>query len=176
VAPLHCLRNSAERTVAVLGAHHYLDRAVFVGFDWPGLIHAKKIAPDAKFWFTTMPKSWFADGSPPPEDDPPSEPALQVLRYWAREGNSPWAAGFDAAQVRRLDPSRQLLLRGGDGWFPMWVDATDDAISEAHAPRSSRLGCGRSTIRLGCARSPEQGIDAICTDRPDVMMGIIGGG
>ena len=164
----------AERTVAVLGAHHYLDRAVFVGFDWPGLIHAKKIAPDANCWFTTMPKSWFADGSPPPEDDPPSEPALQVLRYWAREGISPWAAGFDAAKYGGSILAA-IAAAGGDGWFPMWVDATHDAVSEAHA-LALKVGVWTVNDPARMRTLAEQGIDAICTDRPDVMMGIIGGG
>ena len=75
----------AERAIAVLKAHRYLDRAIFVGFDWLGLLHTKKIAPEAVCWFTTLPQSWFRDGMPPPEDDPPAGPALQMLRYWARE-------------------------------------------------------------------------------------------
>ena len=38
----------AEASVKVLKAADYLDRTIFVGFDWPGLLHAKKIAPQAQ--------------------------------------------------------------------------------------------------------------------------------
>ena len=43
-----------EATVAVLRKANYLDRTIFVGFDWAGLLHAKKIVPGAECWFTTM--------------------------------------------------------------------------------------------------------------------------
>src|SRR5665213_2887773 len=86
----------AEATVAVLRAQNYLHRTIFVGFDWPGLLHAKKLSPQTRCWFTTLAQSWFEEGTPPPEDDPPAEPALQMLRHWAKTGTSPWAGGYDA--------------------------------------------------------------------------------
>ncbi len=95
-----------DATVDVLRAANYLDRTIFVGFDWPALLHAKKIAPEAPCWFTTLAQSWFRAGTPPPEDDPPSEPALQMLRYWAATGTSPWAGGVRRGEPRRLDPPR----------------------------------------------------------------------
>src|SRR6185312_15727392 len=88
----------AEASVAVLKRENYLDRTIFVGFDWPALLRAKKIAPDTPCWFTTLAQSWFREGTPPPEDDPPAEPALQMLRYWAASGTSPWAGGYDAVK------------------------------------------------------------------------------
>jgi glycerophosphoryl diester phosphodiesterase len=80
-------RALAEAAVKVLDG--YLDRTAFVGFDWPGLLHVKKIVPQAQCWFTTLAASWFRDGVPPPQDDPPSEAALMMLRYWAASGTSP---------------------------------------------------------------------------------------
>src|SRR5262249_49412539 len=44
----------AEGTVAVLRQADYLERTIFVGFDWSALIHAKTLAPQARCWFTTM--------------------------------------------------------------------------------------------------------------------------
>src|SRR5436190_6076763 len=85
----------ADASVAVLKQHGYLDRAIFVGFDWPGLLHVKKIS-DAKCWFTTLNESWFAEGDVAREDEPPPEPMLNMLRHWAKTGTSPWAGGFDA--------------------------------------------------------------------------------
>ncbi|MGC9954604.1 MAG: glycerophosphodiester phosphodiesterase family protein [Rhizomicrobium sp.] len=157
----------AERAVAVLKANDYLDRAIFIGFDWPGLLHVKKIAPEAQCWFSTLPQSWFGEGAPPPEDDPPPEPALQILRTWAREGSSPWAAGHDAIKhggsiIAAIDAA------GGDGWFPAWSDATGEAVREA---RGFGLKVGAWTVddpaqmRALLAR----GLNAICTDRPDLL-------
>jgi Glycerophosphoryl diester phosphodiesterase len=163
----------AEKTIAVLREQRYLDRTVFVGFDWAALMAAKKLAPETECWFTTMPQSWFEPGTPPPESDPPSEPALQMLRYWAREGVSPWAAGFDAV---KYDGSilKAIKAAGGDGWDPMWVDITPENVSAAR-----ELGLKLATwtvndpaemVRLaGC------GLDAIYTDRPDLLMATLVG-
>jgi glycerophosphoryl diester phosphodiesterase len=41
----------ADETLAVMES--YLDRAVFVGFDWRGLQHIKESEPGARCWFTT---------------------------------------------------------------------------------------------------------------------------
>src|ERR1041385_3451827 len=70
----------AEATLRVLRAHGYLECTVLVGFDWPGLLHAKQLEPGIECWFTTQPQSWFGDSPPPPEDDPPGEAALQMLQ------------------------------------------------------------------------------------------------
>src|SRR5262249_7608423 len=43
----------AEAVIAELGAKHFTDDAVLVGFDWRALIHAKKLAPKLACWFTT---------------------------------------------------------------------------------------------------------------------------
>ena len=41
----------ADETLAVMES--YLDRTIFVGFDWRGLSHIKHMAPGARCWFTT---------------------------------------------------------------------------------------------------------------------------
>ena len=43
----------AEAVVAELRAAKFVERAVIVGFDWAGLIHAKKLAPDLSCWLST---------------------------------------------------------------------------------------------------------------------------
>ncbi|MDE1939968.1 MAG: hypothetical protein KGI68_13185 [Alphaproteobacteria bacterium] len=157
----------AERTIEVLAARDYLAHTVFVGFDWVGLLHAKKIAPDAQCWFTTLPQSWFREGTPPPEDDPPGEAALQMLRHWAREGVSPWAGGYDAIRYGG-SIIRAIKAAGGDGWFPMWRDATDEAVRSA---REFGLKVGAWTVndRVQMQALSTRGLDAICTDRPDLL-------
>lgn len=158
----------AAKTVAVLKEHHYLDRTVFVGFDWAALIEAKKLAPETECWFTSLPLSWFEPGTPPPESDPPSDVALQMLRYWAHEGISPWAAGFDAVR-HGGSLIRAIKAAGGDGWDPMWVDITEANVGEA---RDLGLKLATWTVNDPATMTRLSGffLDAIYTDRPDLLM------
>ena len=155
----------ADATVGVLG--DYLDRTVFVGFDWPGLLRAKEIAPPAACWFTTLAASWFRDGTPPPEDDPPAEAALSMLRYWAANGTSPWAGGFDALKhggsIRRA-----IKAAGGEGWFPTFTDMDAATVAEARA-LGLKLGAWTVDDPAEMRRLIALGLDAICTDRPDLL-------
>jgi glycerophosphoryl diester phosphodiesterase len=157
----------AEASVAVLKAANYLDRTIFVGFDWPALLHARKIAPQTPCWFTTLAQSWFREGTPPPEDDPPSEPALQMLRYWAASGTSPWAGGFDAI---RHDGSilRAIKAAGGAGWFPTYTDIDARSVAEARA-LGLKVGAWTVDDPAAMQRLAALGLDAICTDRPDLL-------
>jgi glycerophosphoryl diester phosphodiesterase len=160
----------AEKTLSVLRDADYVQNTIFVGFDWRGLVRIKALEPSAQCWFTTLAQSWFRDGEPPAEDEPPASPALQMLRHWANTGTSPWAAGFDAV---KFDGSilKAIKAAGGDGWFPYWRDATPATIAEAH-----RLG-----LKVGAwtVDDPSEmqtltaaGIDAICTDRTDLIMAL----
>lgn len=157
----------AEATLAVLKRHDFLAHAILIGFDWPGLLHAKKIAPEIECWFTTLPQSWLRDGAPPAEDNPPPPSHLAVLRHWAATGTSPWAAGYDAVNYGG-SILKAISAAGGDGWFPFYRDATAEAVAEA---RALGLKAGAWTVddaadmRALAARS----LDAICTDRPDVL-------
>jgi len=161
----------AEATIDVLTRGDYLDRAILVGFDWPGLLHAKKRAPGVQCWFTTLAQSWFRDGAPPKEDDPPAEAALMALRHWASTGTSPWAGGFDAV---KYDGSilKAIKAAGGDGWFPMYRDATPEAIAQA---RALELKVGAWTIDdpADMRAAVTNGLDAICTDRPDLLAAVM---
>ncbi|HEY5048693.1 MAG TPA: glycerophosphodiester phosphodiesterase family protein [Rhizomicrobium sp.] len=122
----------ADKTLSVLTECDFLDRSVFVGFDWRALLRIKQRAPQAQCWFTTMSQSCDA----------------------VKFGGSILEA---------------IKAAGGDGWFACWRDATPEAIAAAH-----RLGlkAGAWTVndpdemrRLAALR-----IDAICTDRLDLIM------
>jgi glycerophosphoryl diester phosphodiesterase len=158
----------AEATLDVLRKTDFLAGAVLVGFDWPGLLHAKTIEPRIACWFTTLAQSWFRDGTPPPEDDPPAAPALQMLRHWAATGTSPWAGGYDA--VRHGGSILQAIKdAGGEGWFPFWRDADTAMQDEA---RRLGLKVGAWTVNEAADMRALSSLDAICTDRPDVLKGI----
>ena len=152
----------AEATVAVLRKANYLDRTIFVGFDWSGLIHAKKIAPATPCWFTTMELDFLR--SPPKEGE---RPQVQALRHWNDTGTSPWAAGFDPSKYGG-SIQRAIKAAGGDGWFPYFPDATSEAVAEA---KSLGLKVGAWTVNepADMRRLIDLKLDGLCTDRPDLL-------
>ena len=107
-------------------------------------------------------------GDPPPEDHPPPQPVLQALRHWARTGTSPWAAGFDAIHHGDSIPEA-IKAAGGDGWFPYAADATAEAIAQAH-DLGLQVGAWSINDPAQMRALVTHGIDAICTDRPDLML------
>ena len=161
----------ADATIDVLKRANYLDRTVFVGFDWPALLRVKQTQPQTECWFTTIAQSWFRPGQPPVEDDPPSEPALKMLRHWAEQGSSPWSGGYDAV---RYGGSIVKAIReaGGDGWFPMHRDAIPQKVSEARA-LGLKVGAWTVNEPSEMRRFIDLGLDAICTDRPDLLADVI---
>jgi glycerophosphoryl diester phosphodiesterase len=152
----------SQATVEVLRNAGYLDRTIFVGFDWAGLLHAKKLAPNVECWFTTMELDFLRD--PPKKDDPPLK---TLLRHWAETGTSPWAAGFDP---RNYGGSIQKAIRaaGGDGWFPYFPDATAEAVAEAKA-LGLKVGAWTVNEPSDMRTLIALVLDGICTDRPDLM-------
>ena len=160
----------AEKTVALLRDADFVDRTVLVGFDWRGLLRAKALEPKMSCWFTTLAQSWFRDGDPPPQDDPPAQPALQMLRHWAGTGTSPWAAGFDAINFGG-SILEAINAAGGDGWFPYFPDATVEAIDLAHR-LGLKVGAWTVDAESDMRALGARGIDAICTDRSDLIMSL----
>jgi glycerophosphoryl diester phosphodiesterase len=158
----------ADKTLEVVRGAGFLDRAIFVGFDWRGLVRIKALEPSAQCWFTTLAQSWFREEEPPAEDEPPAAPALQMLRHWAKTGSSPWAAGFDALKCGG-SILQAIKAAGGDGWFPYWRDATGDAIADAHG-LGLKVGAWTVDDAADMRALISSGIDAICTDRTDLIM------
>lgn len=153
----------ATAAAAVLKRADYFNRTIFVGFDWAGLIAAKELAPAAQCWFTTMELDFIR---PPAKDG--DTPQTAALRHWNEAGTSPWAAGFDPS---KHDGSIQKAIKaaGGDGWFPWYRDATDEAVHEA---KSLGLKVGAWTVNDPADMKAliARGLDGICTDRPDLLM------
>jgi glycerophosphoryl diester phosphodiesterase len=149
----------SEATVAVLRKAGYFDRTIFVGFDWAGLIHAKKLAPETRCWFTTAELDFLG-----PEKDG-ERPAVKVMRHWNETKTSPWAAGFDPS---RYDNSiaRAVKAAGGDGWFPYYPDATPERVAEA---KSLGLKVGAWTVNDPADMRRLIALDGLCTDRPDLL-------
>lgn len=158
----------AVKAYAILEEKDFLDRTVFVGFDWRGLLCIKALDARAQCWFTTLAGSWFGEGEPPAEDDPPSHAALAMLRHWAKTGTSPWAAGFDAVN-HGGSIFNAIKAAGGDGWFPFHRDATAASIAAAHA-LGLKVGAWTVDAVAEMRTLTGAGIDAICSDRADLLV------
>lgn len=158
----------ADATVAVLKSCDYIAQSAIIGFDWRGLLRAKAREPSLECWFSTYPQSWFGDGEPPHDHEPPSQAALALLRSWFREGDAPWTAGFDPARYGG-SVFAALKAAGADGWFPHFSDATEPAINEAHAC-NLKVGVWTVNDPALMRRLSARGVDAICTDRPDLAV------
>jgi glycerophosphoryl diester phosphodiesterase len=160
----------ADATVAVLRSSDYIGGSAIIGFDWRGLLRAKELEPSLDCWFSTYPQSWFENGESPHDHEPPARAALALLREWQRDGNAPWAAGFDPV---RYSGSLVAALHaaGADGWFPHFSDATHSAIREMHA-RGLKVGAWTVDDPLLMRTLAARGIDAICTDRPDLAVAL----
>jgi glycerophosphoryl diester phosphodiesterase len=103
----------------------FLERAVFVGFDWRALARVLARAPGAQCWFTTH--RLYGDAR----------------------------AKIDA-----------VAAAGGQGWFPHYGDASPENV--AHA-RASGLKVGAWTVNDPADMRRLMDLDAICTDRPDLL-------
>ncbi len=140
----------AGAVIAEVRAADATDNAVLVGFDWPALIHAHKIAPEVPCWFTTQTHSHLR-----------SRPGT----------DAPWAGGFDPFKFNGSVPEA-IKAAGGQGWMCPRADATRQAVHEAH-----RLGL---KIAVWTVNDPaemralkELEVDAIVTDRPDRLAQIL---
>lgn len=86
----------AEEALATMES--YLDRTIFVGFDWRGLSHVKELAPKARCWFTTD----RLEGDVKP-----------VLDLIAEAGADGWFADYRNVTEENLVHARKLGLKVG---------------------------------------------------------------
>jgi glycerophosphoryl diester phosphodiesterase len=118
----------ADETLSVVEG--YLDRIIFVGFDWGGLKRIQELSAEARCWFTTD----------------------------RLKGDlKPILAGIANAKA--------------DGWFAEQTNATPENIAYA---RSIGLKTGAWTVNdpAEMKKLLALDIDAICTDRPDLLQAL----
>ena len=85
----------AEAALAGLRSAKHLDHAVLVGFDWRGLIHAKRLEPDLRCWFSTPPRARVKADS------------------IKQTGGDGWFSSLDRANARNVKEARALGLGYG---------------------------------------------------------------
>jgi glycerophosphoryl diester phosphodiesterase len=187
----------AEAVIGLLREEDFIDRAVLVAFDWNGLIHAKRLAPEIETRFTTLAQSWFRldlDGLswikdsqqqristveitvanarwlPPPRDHgAPPPPILDQMRRLVLERKAPWEAGHSSF-LRPI--AKAVREAGGNGWFPFYRDVDPQTAASA-----LELGL---TLAAWTVDDPDEmrrlidlGCDALCTDRPDRLRRVL---
>lgn len=132
-----------EAALATLKEKNFLNRAVVVGFDWLALKHALKLEPNLECWFTTL---------------PPNERKGGLLF---------WLAGL---VVQKFDDSipKAIKAAGGRGWFPHYLDATPEAVRQAHE-LGLKLGVWTVDNPATMCAKRDARVDAICTNRPDIL-------
>ncbi len=94
-----------------------------------------------------------------------------MLRYWATSGTSPWAGGHDAVKYGN-SIQRAIKAAGGDGWFPPFGDIDPRSVAEARG-LGLKLGAWTVDEPADMRRLIALGLDAICTDRPDLFRDIV---
>ena len=137
----------ARAVVGVLRAEGMLDRADLQSFDWRILHEARKLAPGLSTVCLTAEQRWHDN----------------VLR--GRPGPSPWTAGLDIEAFGGSVP-RLVEAAGCAVWSPYYLDATEEALAEAHALGLRVVVWTVNEVEemLDLARL---GVDGIITDYPD---------
>ena len=161
----------AESVIRVLKREKFLERTVLVGFDWPALIAAKKLAPGIECWFTTLPQSWFGDGAVPVGHGPPGKTELEKLRA-LEKSRAPWTGGFDGPTYGSVIKAAKAA--GADGWFPYCADINRSTLAEAQE-LGLKVGAWTVNDLSDLARLADFGVDGICTDYPDRLNTVLKG-
>jgi glycerophosphoryl diester phosphodiesterase len=140
----------AEAVVDELKRMRFMDHATLVGFDWPALIHAKRLEPKLGCWFTSEKGGRFA-----------SSPGRAA----------PWAGGFDPYKFGSSF-AQAIRSAGGDGWLCARNQATPKALEQARAC-GLQFGVWTANEPHDMRALAEMGVDAICTDRPDKLQAVL---
>jgi len=131
------------------------ERTWILSFDWRNLVHVQKIAPEIATVYLTI-------VGPGPNNLKPDQ-----------KGASPWLAGLDIDDVNGSAP-RAVKASGGRIWSPYFKNLTPETLAEAH-----RLGL---LVSVWTPDSPDDlkkmiamKVDAITTNRPDVLKRLLDG-
>jgi glycerophosphoryl diester phosphodiesterase len=68
-----------------------------------------------------------------------------------------------------------IKAAGGDGWFPIYEDVTDASVADARA-RDLQVAAWTVNDPVDMKRLLNLNLDAICTDRPDLLQALEQGG
>ena len=168
----------AQAAVALIRRRDIGPQTIFVSFDWRTLVEAKRLAPDIANAFTTPPFYSLDPDDPSALHDTAEEARFRAAAAVSpAAGDTPWMAGLDW----RGQPGtcfaekmlRAIQAGGGNGWFAWHGDVTAETMTLAR-----RLGlcvsCWTVDEPQEMQRLAALGVEAILTDRPDVLARTLG--
>ncbi|HEX7340944.1 MAG TPA: glycerophosphodiester phosphodiesterase family protein [Rhodanobacteraceae bacterium] len=160
-------RALVDATLAIIDTEQFAARTIVCSFDWGALRHVKQQRPALATWYTSVPLSWFRDGTPPPADIPPDAAELLAWRHARAAGDAPWCAGFDPRHYGG-DHTAAVAAAGGQAWFPFHRDFTPDTARElARFGLDSAVWSFNLRDPVEIARLDAAGADYLVTDYPD---------
>jgi glycerophosphoryl diester phosphodiesterase len=128
-------------------------RVRILSFDWRGLVHIQKIAPEIPTVYLSLVGRGLNNIKP------------------GQPGPSPWMAGFDIDDFQGSIP-QAVKASGGRYWAPYYKHLTDDRLKEAHE-LGLEVHVWTVDSRSEIARLMEMGVDGIITNRPDILKSLI---
>jgi glycerophosphoryl diester phosphodiesterase len=145
----------ADAVVRILRRENIIDRSLVLSFDWRSLLHVQKIEPRIRTVYlstTSVRSDTIQSGKP---------------------GASPWTAGFDVDEFNGSIP-RTIKAAGGRYWAAGHNQVTPSLIKDAHE-MDIRIYVWTVDSRYEMERLVKMGVDGIITNRPDILMSILGG-
>jgi glycerophosphoryl diester phosphodiesterase len=145
----------SDKVVEAIQEKGIAERTWILSFDWRNLVHIQRISHD-------IPTVYLTIVGPGLNNLKPNQPAA-----------SPWLAGFDVDDFDGSAP-RAVKAAGGRVWSPYFKNLTPEAMAEARA-----LGL---LVSVWTPDNPDDlkkmiamGVDAITTNRPDVLKRLLDG-
>ncbi len=145
----------ADQVVKMLQNAGIAERTWILSFDWRNLVHIQKTAP-------AIPTVYLSIVGPGLNNLKPNQP-----------GASPWLAGLDIDDFNGSAP-RAVKAAGGRIWSPYFKNLTPETLAEARS-----LGL---LVSVWTPDSPDDlkkmidmKVDAITTNRPDVLKRLLDG-
>jgi glycerophosphoryl diester phosphodiesterase len=143
----------ADAVVQLLHMQNFADRVRILSFDWRGLVHVQKIAPDIATVYLSL------EGK-----------GLNNIKA-GRPGASPWMAGLDIDDFSGSIP-QAVKAAGGRYWAPYYKHLTYGLLNEAH-DLGIQVFVWTPDKRSAMVRLIEMGVDGIETNRPDILRSIV---
>jgi glycerophosphoryl diester phosphodiesterase len=144
----------ADAVVQLLNQENMVDRARILSFDWRSLVYIQKIASD-------IPTIYLSHIGSRLNNIKPGEP-----------GPSPWTAGIDVDDFNGSIPRAIKAVRGRY-WAPQYRYLTPERVQEAHS-LGIKVFVWTPDSRNDMQRLIEMGVDGIITNRPDILLSILG--
>lgn len=145
----------ADQTVKMVQDAGIADRTWILSFDWRALAHIQKTAPTIATVYLTI-----------------VGPGLNNLKP-NQPGASPWLAGVDVDDFDGSAP-RAVKAAGGRVWSPYFKNLTPEAMAEARA-LGLLVSVWTPDSQADLRKMIEMKVDAITTNRPDVLKRLLDG-